>query len=89
MLDVLQRNYLRIVLATRLTDPISYSKLYNKCGSIPLSKPIMRENFRCIGQVLRMKDDRLSNFILICQRFRAKRNAGSPQIGLEDIKKKS
>ena len=32
LLDVFQRNYLRIVLGTRLTDRISNSRLYEKCG---------------------------------------------------------
>ena len=38
LLDVFQRNCLRIVLGTRLTDRISNSRLYEKCGSIPLSR---------------------------------------------------
>ena len=38
LLDVSQRNCLRIFLGTWLTDPISNSTLYEKCGSIPLSR---------------------------------------------------
>ena len=34
LLYVFQRNYLRIVLGIRLTDRISNSRLYEKCGSI-------------------------------------------------------
>ena len=34
LLDVFQGNCLWIVLVTRLTDHISNSKLYEKCGSI-------------------------------------------------------
>ena len=59
LLDVFQRNCLRIVLGTRLTDRISNSKLYEKCGSIPLSMAIMKERLRWLGPVLWMKDDRL------------------------------
>ena len=32
LLDVFQRNYLRIVRVTRLTYIISNSRLYEKCG---------------------------------------------------------
>jgi len=32
-----------IVLGTRLTDRISKSRLYEKCGSIPLSRAIMKK----------------------------------------------
>jgi hypothetical protein len=34
LLDIFQRNCLRIVLGTLLTDRISNSRLYEKCGSI-------------------------------------------------------
>ena len=36
----------RIVLGTRLTDRISNSRLYEKCGSILLSRAIMKERLR-------------------------------------------
>ena len=42
LLDIFERNHLRIALGTRLADPISNSRLYEKCGSIPLSKAITR-----------------------------------------------
>ena len=38
-----------------MTDRISNSKKYEKCGSIPFSTVIMR----WLGHVLRVKDDRL------------------------------
>ena len=40
--------------------PVSNSRLYEKCGPIPLSRPIMKERLRRLGHVLQMKDDRLS-----------------------------
>ena len=43
LLHVFLRNYLVIVLGTRLTDRISDSRLYKKRGPIPLSRAIMRE----------------------------------------------
>ena len=43
LLDIFQRNCLRIILGTRLTDCISNSRLYKKCGSIPLFRAIMKE----------------------------------------------
>ena len=69
LLDVFQRNCLRIVLGsllfeTRLTDRISNSRLYEKCGSIPLSRAIMKERLRWLGHVLWMKDDRLPKIVL-------------------------
>ena len=43
LLDVFQRNYLRIALGTRLTDRISNRRSYEKCGSILLSRATMKE----------------------------------------------
>jgi len=63
-LDIFQRNCLRIVLGTRLTDRITNSRLYEKCGSIPFSGAIMKERLRWLIHVLRMKDDRLPKIVL-------------------------
>ena len=87
-LDVFQRNCLRIVLGTRLTDRISNSRLYEKCGSIPLSGAIMTERLGWLGHLLRMKDERLPKIVLFGQPSRAKRKAGCPRLGWEDITKK-
>ena len=43
LLDIFKRNCLRNVLGTWLTDRISNSRLYEKCGLILLSRAIMRE----------------------------------------------
>ena len=56
LLDVFQSNYLLILLGTRLTDHISNSMLYEKCGSIPLSRAIMKEKLRWLGHIPQMKD---------------------------------
>ena len=88
LLDVFQSNCLRIVLGIRLTDRISNSWLYEKCGSIPLSKAIMQESLRWLGHVLRMKDDRLPKIFLFVQPSRAKRKAGRPSLRWEDVIKK-
>ena len=85
LLDVFQRNCLQIVLGTRLTDCVSNSRLYNKCGSIPLSRAILKEMLRWLGHVVRMKDDRLPKIVLFDQPFRAKRKAGRPRLGWEDV----
>ena len=83
LLDVL-----RIVLCTQLTDRISNSKLYKKCGSYPLSRAIMKERLRWLAYVLRMKDDKLPKIVLFSQPSRAKRKAGRPRLGLKDVRKK-
>jgi hypothetical protein len=85
LLDVFQRKCLRIVLGTRLTDRISNSRLYEKCGLIQLSRTIMRERLRWLGHVLRMKDDRLPNIVLVGQPSRAKRKAGYVRLGWKDV----
>ena len=54
LLDVFQRNCLRIVLGTRLTDRITNSRLYEKFGSVKLSKAIINERLRWLRHVLRM-----------------------------------
>jgi len=64
LLNVFQRNFLRIVLGTQLNDHISNSRLYKKCGSIPLSVAIMKQRLRWLENVLRMKDDRLPKIVL-------------------------
>ena len=54
---------LRTVLGTRLTDRIPNCRLYGKCGSIPLSRAIMKEMLRWLRHVLRMKHDRLPKIV--------------------------
>ena len=85
LLDVFQRNCLRIVLGIRLTDRISNSRLYEKCDSIPLSGSIMKERLRWLGHVLRMKDERLPKIVLFGQPFGATRKTGRPCLGWEDV----
>jgi len=51
-----------------------------KIRSIPLSRAIMKERLRCLGHVLRMKDDRLPKTVLFGQPFRAKRKADHPRL---------
>ena len=82
-----QRNCLRIVLGTRLTDRISNSRLYEWCGSISLSKAIKKERLRWHGQVKRMKNDRLPNIYPFWQTT-ATRKAGRPRMEWEDVRKK-
>ena len=81
LLDVFQRNCLRIVLSTRLTNCVSNSRLHEKCGSVPLSRAIIKERLRWLGHVLRMKDDRLPKIVLFGQLSRAKPKAGRPRLG--------
>ena len=38
LLDVFPRNCLRIFLGTQMTDRISNSRLYEKCGSFPFTR---------------------------------------------------
>ena len=59
LLDVSQRNCLRIVLGTRLTAVVQ----------ILLSDSIMRERSKGLGHVLLMKDDRLSKIGLSANRL--------------------
>ena len=81
-LDVFQRNCLRTFLGTRLTDRISNSSLYKKCGSIRLSSAIIRERLKWAGYVARMKDDMLPKIVLFGQTSKAK--AGCPRLGWKD-----
>ena len=84
-LAVFQRNCLRIVLGTRLTERISNSRLYEKYVSITLSRAIMKERLRWLGHVLRMKDDRLPKIFLSGHPSGAKRKAGRPRLEWEDV----
>ena len=45
----------------------------------------MKERLRLLGQVLRMKDDRLSKIVLFGQPSRAKPKKGRPRLGWEDV----
>ena len=80
-LDVFQRNCLTIVQGTWLTGRISNNRQYEKCGSIPLSRAIMKERLRWLGHVVRMKDDRLLKIVLFGQPSRAKRKADRLRLG--------
>ena len=89
LLDVFQRNCLQILLGTRLTGRISSSGLCGKCGSILLSRAIMRESLRWLGHFLQMKHDRLHDrFLPFGKPSRAKQKAGRPQMAFEDAVKK-
>ena len=59
-----------------------------KCGSIPLSRAIMKERLRRLGHVLGLKDDRLPRIVFFDQPFRAKRKVDRPRLGWEDVIKK-
>ena len=85
LLNVFQRNYLQIFLGTWLTESISNSRLYEKYGSIPLSRAITKEMLRWLGHVLRIKDDRLPKIVLFGQPSRAKRKTGRPRLEWGDV----
>ena len=85
LLDVFQRNCLRIVLGTWLTGRISNSRFCDKCDLIPLSRAIMKERLRWLGHVLRMKDVRLPQTVLIGQPSGATLKAECPRLVWEDI----
>ena len=61
---------------------------YGKCGSIPLSKTMVRERLRWLGHALRMNDDRLPKIFLFGELSRAKRKKARPRLGWEDVIKK-
>ena len=88
LLDFFQRNCLRIVLGTRLTDRISNNGLYEKCASIQLFRAIIKERLRWLGHVVWVKDERLPKIVLFDQPSRAKQKAGRPCLGWEDVIKK-
>jgi hypothetical protein len=48
----------------------------------------MKERLRWLGQVMRIKDDRLPKIVLFGQTSRAKQKAGRPRLGWEDVIKK-
>ena len=75
-------------MGTRLTDRISNSRLYEKCGSIPRSLVIMEKRLRWLRHVLRMKGDILAKTLLFSQLSRAKRKAYFPCLGREGVIKK-
>ena len=89
LLGVFQRNYIRIVLVTRLTDSISNSRLYEMSDLILISRAIMRKRFRWLGQVLRLKDERLPKIVLFGQQSKAKWKAGRQPLWWEDFVKRN
>ena len=80
-----QRNCLKIVLGTRLANLISNSRLYKKCGSIPLSRAIVKERLIWLGHVLWLKDNRLQKKVLFGQPSRAKQKTAHTRMGWEDV----
>ena len=83
--SLFQRNCLQIALGAHLTDRTSNSMLHEKCGSIPLSKDVMRER---LSGVLRMKDDRSPKVVLVSQLSRAKWEVGRLRMGWEEVVRK-
>jgi len=61
-------------MGTRLTDCISNRTLYKKYGAIPFSMAIIRKRLRVLGQVMRMKGDRLPKIVFGLP-FKAEREA--------------
>ena len=88
LLDIFQRNCQRIGLVTRLTDRISNSGVYKKCGSIPLSRGDNERKVVITGHVLRMKNNRLSEIALFGPPSRAEQKPGRTRLGWEDATKK-
>jgi hypothetical protein len=88
LFDVFQRNCLRIVLGRRVTDLISNSRLYEKCGLVLLSSTIMRERLRWRGHIVWMKDNRLPKIVFFGLPSRPKRKSGRPRLGWGDVIKK-
>ena len=78
LLHIFQRNHLQTVLGTRLTDHISNSRLYKKCGSIQFSRA-MRERLRGLRHSLQMKHNRLPKIALFIKPPKAKQEAGHPE----------
>ena len=81
-LDVFQRNCLWIVLGTWLTDHISNSRLYKKCGSLLLSRAIMK---RKVKMARPLSADKGWQIVLFGQLSRATQTAGCPCLGWEDV----
>jgi len=73
LLDVLQRNCLRIVLGAWLIDRISNGRLYEKFYSIPLSWATIKERLRRLRHHV--------GILLFTRPSRAKRKAGHPRLG--------
>ena len=88
LLDGFQGNCPRIFLGTRLIDYISKSRLYEKCGSSPLFRAIIKETLEWLGFFLRMKDDRMPKIVLFGKRSRDNREAGLPWLELKDVIRK-
>jgi len=80
LLDVFQRNCLRTILCTWLTNHISTVGCTESVVQFQILG-LMREKLRWLGHVLRMNDDRLPKIILFGQPSRAKQKADSPGLG--------
>ena len=76
LLDVFQINCFRTVLGKGETDPITNGRRYEKFGSIPLSRVIIRKRLRWLGLVSHMNDDKSPKIAIVSQPSRAKGRAG-------------
>ena len=70
-------------------DRISNSRLYETCGPIPLPGAVMKDRLEWLGHGLWMRNDRLPKIVLFGQPSRAKRKAGRPSMGWEDVLKRN
>ena len=64
---------LQIVLGTRMTHRILNSRLYEKCGSIPVSLALMTKRLRRQGHVLRIMDCQRMTFLVNCLKINRNR----------------
>ena len=69
-------------------DRISYSKLYEKGGSVLNSSAIIREILWRLGRVLPIKDNKLQTTILFGRPSWAKRSAGRLRMEWEEVARK-
>ena len=67
---------------------ISNSRLYEKCGSTPISWAVMKERLRWLGHVMQMKDYRLLKIVLFGQPSGTTRKASRSRLLREDVTNK-
>ena len=85
---VFQRICLQMVSGIQLTERISSNNMYEKYGSIPISRAMMRERPRWLGHILRIDNDRSPKIVLISLLSRTKRKSDRSRTGWKDVLRK-
>lgn len=83
-LDVFHKNCLRTICGVTLSNRMSNSDLFMRCGIGGIESFLMQSQLRWAGHVLRMDDDRIPKQLMYGEFYSGQRNVGRPLLRFKD-----